>query len=137
MLNIFGSTFEVERSILMKASDEIFSHLKKDFEVNLRFVSEKRITELNRVYRGKNKPTNVLSFKIDKDSSGGDIVICYKEAKRDAKRWGIDPSLSASLLLVHGILHLAGYEHKKTKDRDRMEEIENKIIKKLGTEIER
>jgi probable rRNA maturation factor len=137
LLNIFGSTFEVKEGLLKRVSKEAFLYLKRDFEINLRFVSEKKIRELNRIYRNRDLATDILSFSLDKEVLGGDIVICYKEAQFQAKKLQIKISDAACILLAHGILHLAGFEHTKTIDRDRMEKAEIKILSNVGINLER
>jgi probable rRNA maturation factor len=137
LLKVFGSTFEVEKRLLKKVSAEAFLYLSEDFEANLRFVSEKKIRELNRIYRNRDLPTDILSFSLDPGNHGGDIVICYKEVKSQAKKWRISVTDAAGFLLIHGILHLAGFEHTKTSDRVKMEKAEENILKKVGIKIER
>jgi probable rRNA maturation factor len=134
---IYGLTYEVEKKLLAAAAKEAFLYLDQDFEVNLRFVSEARIQELNRIYRRKDKVTNVLSFSPDPVESGGDVVICYKELKKEAKEWKLSISQAAAFLLVHGILHLAGFDHQKTPERDRMEKAEAEILDKVKIHVER
>lgn len=135
--NVFGSTFEVKKELLSAAAKEAFLYLGGDFEVNLRFVSQKRIRELNKTFRNRDIATDVLSFKLDPNVSGGDIAICYKEVQRQAKNLHINVSENAAFLLVHGILHLAGFEHTKTEDRAKMEKAEEEILKKIGVKIGR
>jgi probable rRNA maturation factor len=136
-LSIFGSTYEVDKKALEGVAREAFLYLGADFEVNFRFVSEAQITKLNKVYRKKNRVTDVLSFKLDSDESGGDVVICYKELIREAKAWKMSPSDTACFLLVHGILHLAGYDHTNPAERAKMEKTEKEVLKKKGIEVER
>ena len=137
MLKVFGNTYEVSREALEAQAKEAFLYIGDDFEVNFRFVSEERIKKLNRVYRSKNRSTDVLSFKLEEDMAGGDIVICYKEAVSEAKAWKMSLDQTVSLLLVHGILHLAGFDHTNPKDRAKMEAHEAAILEKKGIKIER
>jgi probable rRNA maturation factor len=137
LLKIFGNTFEIEKKKLEKAAQAAFEWLSEDFEVNLSFVSERRIKELNRVYRNRDLTTDVLSFVLDPNEHGGDIAICYKEVKRQASHWRMGISESAAFLMVHGMLHLAGYDHLKTADRARMEQAESAILKTVGINVER
>ena len=89
-LRILGSTFEVKREPLCAVAREAFLYLGGEFEVNVRFVSQKRIRELNRVFRNRDLATDVLSFKIDETQPGGDIVISYKESAKQSKKLNID-----------------------------------------------
>jgi probable rRNA maturation factor len=103
--------------------------LRGDFTILL--TSDRRLRALNRDFRGKDKPTNVLSFPAEGDYRG-DIAIAYgvtaKEAKAAGKRFG-DHAIH---LAVHGVLHLAGYDHERPKDAKVMEPLEVKILKRLG-----
>jgi probable rRNA maturation factor len=137
LLSICGSTYEINERVLRRVAKEAFLYLGKDFEANLRLVSQKKIRELNRIYRNRDMMADVLTFNSDVNEPGGDIAICYKEAKNQAKRWRFTPTEASSLLLVHGILHLAHYEHTKTLDRDKMEEAERVILSNAGVKIER
>lgn len=89
------------------------------------FVSDAKMRELNRTYRGKNKTTNVLAFE------GGDIFISLPEARREAKKYGWTIRYEIARLALHGYLHLLGYDHKKDKEAGRMERLEAKILKEL------
>jgi len=92
-----------------------------------------RLKSLNHDFRGKNKPTNVLSFPArGEDGYHGDIVIAYGVAAREAKASGKTLADHASHLVVHGVLHLAGYDHERPRDAKIMEPLEVKILKKLG-----
>lgn len=136
-LRVFGSTFEIDKKVLVRAAKRAFLYLGDDFEVNLRFVSKEKIKELNRIYRNRDLSTDILSFKLDPSTSGGDIVICYKEAQVQAVKHRVTLSNAATFLLVHGILHLAGYEHTKTIDRVKMEKAEEDILTQSGVKFER
>ena len=95
-------------------------------EISLVFVSAKKIKELNKTYRGKDKPTNVLSF------AGGDIVICPEVVKVEAKKSGFTQKYWMTHLVVHGILHLAGYDHERPRDILEMEKVEREALVLLG-----
>lgn len=100
-------------------------------DVTILLSGNARLEALNHDFRGKNKPTNVLSFP-GAGGYAGDIAIAYgvtsKEA-RDADKKFID---HATHLVVHGMLHLAGYDHERPKDARLMEPLEIKILARLG-----
>jgi probable rRNA maturation factor len=103
--------------------------LKGGFTILL--ANDKRLRALNRDFRGKDKPTNVLSFP----SVGvyrGDIAIAYGVTAAEAKAAGKSFADHAVHLAVHGVLHLAGYDHEVPKDAKIMEPLEVKILARLG-----
>jgi probable rRNA maturation factor len=137
LFQVIESTHEVDKKYLEKTAKSVFSYLEQEFEVNLAIVSEKEIAKINKQYRGKNEGTDVLSFKIEDDSPGGDIVIAYEVALRQSEELNLDIREELAFLLVHGMLHLAGYDHHSPKQRVVMESAENDILKSLELVIER
>jgi probable rRNA maturation factor len=103
--------------------------LKGGFTILL--AGDRKLRALNGDFRGKDKPTNVLSFPAAGDYAG-DIAIAYGVTRREAKDAGKDFADHASHLVVHGVLHLAGYDHERPKDAKLMEPLEVKILKRLG-----
>jgi len=85
---------------------------------------------LNLHYRRKNKPTNVLSFPYGKGD--GDIVLCHPVIAREARAQGKSLAAHYAHLVVHGILHLRGYDHEKKRDAKRMEAREVRLLRHLG-----
>ena len=77
-------------------------------EVAVLVAGRRRIQELNRRFRRKNKPTDVLSFPRE---DGGDIAICAEIARDNARRFGHSTAAELKVLVLHGLLHLAGYDH--------------------------
>ena len=91
-------------------------------EVSLSFVRDLAIQKLNRTYRGKDKPTDVLSFAHDDDQfvgsrSIGDIVISVDTAKRQAREFKVSLLDELTRLFIHGMLHCAGYDHENVSRR--------------------
>lgn len=89
-----------------------------DVEVSVTVVSDKKITELNQYYRNLNRPTDVLAFSLNEGDFGGinpcvlgDVVISAETAQRQADQHGHSTSEELCLLLIHGLLHLLGYDH--------------------------
>jgi len=102
-------------------------------EVNVLVSSNREIRELNRRYRGKDKATDVLSFPADGGAGkefAGDIVISAEMAIRSARRFGHAPAEEVKVLLLHGILHLAGYDHER--DNGSMARLEERLRNQLG-----
>jgi probable rRNA maturation factor len=96
--------------------------------------NDEKLRSLNRAFRSKDKPTNVLSFPAppNKDNYRGDIAIAYGVTRREAQESGKRFADHASHLVVHGVLHLAGYDHECAADARVMEPLEVKILKRLG-----
>ena len=98
---------------------------KRSGKVSLALVDEKTIKKLNAWYRGENKITDVLSFALDKPKNFilptnkenylGEIIICYPQAKKQAKKLGHSLQKEIEILFLHGLLHLLGYSHKKMR----------------------
>lgn len=102
--------------------------------VSIVLVGDKRIQELNKEYRHKNKVTDVLSFgDWQEEDFLGEVIICVPQAKRQAKEFGIDFKSEMARLLIHGILHLAGYDHEKSKKEEKiMFGLQDQILKKVA-----
>jgi probable rRNA maturation factor len=95
-------------------------------------ADDARLKDLNATFRGKNRPTNVLSFRANEDGYLGDIAIAWGVTAREAKESGKSFSDHACHLAVHGVLHLLGYDHETDKEAKAMEPLEVKILKSLG-----
>lgn len=92
-----------------------------DYILSVAYVSEKKSRELNKTYRGKDKSTNVLSFSLSKSS--GELVLCPRVIKREAKDFDKTYRKFFLFLIIHGMLHLKGYDHGK-----KMEKMEKKYL---------
>ena len=103
-----------------------------DAEVSITLVDDKYIKKINKKYRGINKPTNVLSFELGDSVLLGDIFISIDTVAAQAKEEAITVNEHTAHMVVHGILHLLGYDHIKDTDAEKMEKKEISILKKLG-----
>ncbi|MFA6548512.1 MAG: rRNA maturation RNase YbeY [Candidatus Margulisiibacteriota bacterium] len=79
--------------------------------INLELMDDKRIRELNRRFRKIDRATDVLSFPLGEDGILGDIAISEPAARRNAKRYGVGYKSELKRLVVHGVLHILGYDH--------------------------
>ena len=104
----------------------------KDAEVSIILTNDREIHKLNRQYRSIDKPTNVLSFELGDDLLLGDIYISLDTVKREAATAGISVAEHTAHMVVHGMLHLQGYDHIIDKEAEIMESKEVSIMKKLG-----
>ena len=112
---------------------------EKETEICIRLVSERESRELNNRYRGKDKPTNVLSFPADLDHEQlqfaplGDVVICASVVGDEASDQGKPYQDHLTHMLVHGVLHLLGYDHESgAAAMQEMELMERKILDRFG-----
>ena len=102
--------------------------------LNVVFVTDAYIKALNKSYRDKDEPTDVLSFNYEKGKSSeysdlvGEIYISVDTAKRQAKEHRHTLSDELAKLFVHGFLHIHGYDHVKDKDYKKMTELEDKVL---------
>ena len=108
-----------------------------DCEVSLRLVDQDEMAQLNRDYRGRQGPTNVLSFPADLPGSLplnllGDIVICAPLVCREAAEQGKSATAHWAHLTIHGTLHLLGYDHIADAEAEAMEYLESRVMQALG-----
>jgi rRNA maturation RNase YbeY len=101
-------------------------------EVSVLFCADGRMRTLNRRYRGKDRPTDVLAFPADGGAAGflGDIVISVPYAAREARRREETRGREIDRLLLHGFLHLMGYDHET--DQGQMDALEGRLRRRLG-----
>ena len=128
----------------------VLDHLGLDpevWEVTVLGCDDARIAQLNAVFRNKPKATNVLSWPSEDrspDTAGaipsppsgdtelGDIALSYETCMSEAETGEIPPDHHVTHLIVHGVLHLLGYDHERNRDADLMESLETAILCKLG-----
>ncbi|MDP2822709.1 MAG: rRNA maturation RNase YbeY, partial [Sulfuritalea sp.] len=106
-------------------------------EVTVRFVGSEEGRNLNRDYRRKDYATNVLSFPYESgvhfNGVSGDLVLCLPVVEREAREQGKSLEAHFAHLIVHGMLHLQGYDHETGHDdAERMEAVEREILDALG-----
>lgn len=120
-------------------------NFKEDAEVSVSFVSNSEIKNLNKIYRNKDKETDVLSFPLTSDDGHreinaetgsvllGDVVISLETAVKQAEMYGHSLEREVGFLTVHSMLHLLGYDHEKSPLDERiMREKEEAVLEKLG-----
>jgi probable rRNA maturation factor len=114
-------------------------------EVSIRLTTDAEVQTLNRDYRQKDQPTNVLSFPMfapedfadlarstDPEILIGDIVLALETCEREAMERGVSVEAHATHLIVHGVLHLLGYDHMQEEEAEAMESLERVIMADLG-----
>lgn len=100
--------------------------------VSIAFISPREMRTLNHTYRGKDAMTDVLSFPLEAEEVAGEVLISYKQAKRQAAQMGHTTRDELVFLIVHGVLHVFGYDHETPKDAQHMFPLQTKILKRLG-----
>ncbi|BDX06261.1 rRNA maturation RNase YbeY [Planctobacterium marinum] len=121
----------VPKSLLVKYPQN------EPLELTVRIVEEQESQSLNDTYRGKDKPTNVLSFPFEQPPGLnlpllGDLVVCQSVVAQEAKQQKKDISAHWAHMLVHGTLHLLGYDHINDQEAEEMERLEVHILNSLG-----
>ncbi len=97
-------------------------------ELSIALVDDKYISKMNSQYREKDGPTDVLSFEQEDSKVIGDVVISLETASRQASKLGHGLEKEASFLLIHGILHLLGYDHDTEENKEKMEAIQRQYL---------
>ena len=119
--------------------------IKKEIELSVAFVGQGRIREVNKRYRGKNRATDVLSFPeskvlMEKFKIGptekipglGEMIICLREVKKNAKKTELAFEKELAKIVIHGALHLLGYDHEKSEQEEvKMQKKENYYLSQV------
>ncbi|NPV76761.1 MAG: rRNA maturation RNase YbeY [Anaerolineae bacterium] len=124
-------------------ADRVLKYLDIPTESELSIIidNDDFIRELNQKYRDQNEPTDVLSFSSNETDPQtglryyGDIIISYPRAVTQAQTGGHKVEDEITLLIVHGILHLLGYDHEVETDQEKMWAVQNKILFNLGCNV--
>lgn len=125
---------EVSVRLLLEAARSL--RLNDEHEISLVLCDGPFIRRVNRKWRGKDQPTDVLSFPIHDLKAGdfpppgpiGDIIVCLPRARRDARELGAEFTPHLALLLCHGLLHLVGYDHVRDADYRKMKVMEQRLL---------
>ena len=127
-----------ERQVRRWVRDILKMQGEEEVEIGLAFVNNRTIRKYNRDYRGKDTPTDVLSFPMRNDGAEdflpllGDIMISIEKAYEEAHLFYHGKSDHLLFLLIHGILHLLGYDHEESRNEEaRMKRRERKIFEKI------
>ena len=126
------TTNQVDEDFLKKITKIVLENEKKsESDLSIALVGQGRMRELNKKYRGKNRVTDVLSFS---GNGLGEIVICLREVKKNAKRFNSTFKKELATCLIHGILHLLGYDHEISEEKARLMEKKQNYYLKLCQE---
>lgn len=131
------TTNPIDGEFLKKVAEKVLdgesaSWRKKEVELSIALIGQGRMRKLNKRYRGKNRVTDVLAFPeskvllekfkvgpLQKTQSLGEIVICLPEVKKNAKKYNTNFKKELINCLIHGILHLLGYNHEKMEEKQK------------------
>lgn len=133
---------QIDGLLNVAASSEL---IEDGTEVSVTFVDDDRIHELNRTYRNIDRPTDVLSFALQEEGEGelkitggdspqtlGDIIVSIPRAKEQAESYNHSLLRELGFLVVHGFLHLCGYDHMTEADEQRMFSRQKEILESYG-----
>ncbi len=104
----------------------------KPAEISIVLADDVFVQNLNHHYRGKDKPTNVLSFPADDPFMLGDVVLAYETVKKESTHSRRNFEHHVMHLIIHGILHLLGYDHEDDSQAETMESLEIRILRSFG-----
>lgn len=139
------TTSPVDEDFLKKIVSIVLEGEKivKEVELSIALIGPGRMRKINRRYRGKNRVTDVLAFPeskillekfkvgvVKKVKGLGEIVICLREVKKNAKRFNLSSEKELARVLIHGMLHLLGYDHEKAKEAKKIKEKEDFYLSK-------
>lgn len=132
----------VEKLLMVAAEKE---GIEENSELSVTFVTNERIQEINRDYRDKDRPTDVISFAMEELGEGempliggdmprvlGDIIISLAKAREQAEEYGHSFIRELGFLAVHGFLHLLGYDHETEEDEKKMFSRQKEILDEFG-----
>ena len=142
MVHVFKtvSSVDISRKEIEAVVLAVLSRIgRKGEDVSVHCIGDRRSQTLNRHYRGKDRPTDVLSFAAEEGSvlkrklsyDLGDIFICIPQIRRQAKQYNISRQEEMIRMLAHGVLHLAGHDHIHEKEAKIMFGIQEEIVRKF------
>ena len=118
----------IDKDLLSRIAKKVLmGENKRDLDLSIALVSQAEMKRLNKEYRRKNRATDVLSFRYD---DSGEIIICPAEVRKNAEEFNSTFNRELIKVLIHGILHLSGYDHEKNKAKaEKMEKRQNYYLK--------
>lgn len=126
--------YPVKKSRVREIVREVLRQEDKDAELSIAFVDEDEIRRLNKRFLGKDSPTDVISFPLETKRRWveGEVVVCVPVALKEATKMRMDAEDEIMLYVVHGILHLLGYNDIRRKDAKIMHHVEREVLAKFG-----
>ncbi len=109
-----------------------FGYRLSDQELVVAIVSEDEMRRLNKTFRGQNKPTDILSFESAEPQVVGELVVCIEEIKANAKQSKLTHQQELGYMLIHGVLHLLGFDHNTKRAEKRMFAMQDLVFENLN-----
>jgi len=142
MIDFSNSTrVNIDRKFFEKIHKDILKAEKKCGKISIALVSSEKIKKINKDFRKKNKPTDVISFSDkdlkkkfilpEKQKELGEIFLCPTELKKRAKEFNLKFEIELARSFIHGVLHLIGYNHRNKKEADLMMKKEEQYFQKF------
>lgn len=125
-------SWQEEISYALAKATEILENDLSDKELSIVLADDKTLQELNKTYRQKDKPTNVLSFPSEEEGELGDIILAYETIMKESAENDVSLLHHTLHLIIHGFLHLLGYDHQEETEAEHMEQMEILILKHLN-----
>jgi probable rRNA maturation factor len=132
-----GEVDGLAQDVVAATLTEVGRRVHPDAEISVRLCDDDEIRALNLAWRNKDKATNVLSFPSSAGNRGpllGDIVVAFEYVSEEAREAGRSLRDHLSHMLVHGLLHLLGFDHESEDQAEEMEDFERRILARLGIE---
>ena len=131
LTNVLLSNTVDKKSFSQVAKKVLLGENRITETISLALVNKEEIKKLNKEFRKKNKPTDVLSFNLNEKGYLGEIIICLEVVRENAKKDKVTVKSELLKVFVHGILHLCGYDHEKSnKEAEEMEKKQEKYLSK-------
>ncbi|CDG90378.1 MULTISPECIES: rRNA maturation RNase YbeY [Xenorhabdus] len=126
-----------DEALFQRWLESVLPQFQAESEVTIRLVDEAESHDLNLTYRGKDKPTNVLSFPFEAPPEVelpllGDLIICRQVVEQEAEEQQKTVEEHWAHMVIHGSLHLLGYDHIEDDEAEEMESLETEILQKMG-----
>ena len=149
-IDFYDETEELDEEMINKIQQLIeyaarYENIEEDSEISITIVHNDKIQEINREYRGKDQPTDVISFALEELGEGeipitgenlprvlGDIIISLDKAREQAEEYGHSLMRELGFLTVHGFLHLLGYDHETKEEEEIMFQKQEEILNQFG-----
>jgi len=132
-----GEVDGLAQDVVAATLTEVGRRVHPDAEIGVRLCDDDEIRALNLAWRNKDKATNVLSFPSPAGNRGpllGDVVVAFEYVSEEAREAGRSLRDHLSHMLVHGLLHLLGFDHESEDQAEEMEDFERRILARLGIE---